>query len=170
MAIIKQYLLPEEAQQSGTSGFAPFDKAVGTNFPVGRLLYDATADEAAFWHLEATNYGTGDWTVDIDWYAVNATSNVVRWGVAVAAITPETDSQDAETKAFDSETIFDDTHLGTTSKRIMRATITVASADLDGVAGGDECWLRVRRIGSNGSDTMANDAALTMVRISYSDT
>lgn len=167
MSTVRFYLVPEEAQFLGSS-FAAYDKVNGTNFPVARLLYDAAADEAAFFHLEAMTYGSGNITCDIDWYAVNATSGVVRWGVALAAITPETDSQDVETKSLATEQTVDDTHLGTTSKRIMRATVTISN--LDSVAAGDEVWLRVRRIGSNGSDTMANDAALVGVRLSYSDT
>ncbi|MFI7630255.1 hypothetical protein [Microbispora rosea] len=167
MATVRQVLLPEAAQYLSSS-FPAFDKVNGTNFPVARLLYDPSADEAAYWHLEALAYGSGNITVDIDWYAVNATSGVVRWGVALAAITPETDTTDAETKALATEQTVDDTHLGTTSRRIMRATLTLSN--LDSIAAGDEAWLRVRRIGSATADTLANDAALTMIRLSYSDT
>lgn len=166
MATIKQVLLPEEALHLG-SGIAPYDKVNGTNFPVGRLLYDAAADEAAFWFLEATNYGSGSWTVDIIWYATNATTNTVRWGVSLAAIRPEIQSQDIETKAFATEQTVDDTHLGIASKRLHKATVTLSN--LDSVAAGDWCALRVRRIGSNGADNLANDVALVQVRIAYSD-
>ncbi|WP_113699191.1 hypothetical protein [Nonomuraea lactucae] len=167
MATVRQTLLPEEAQVLG-SNLAAFDKINGTNFPVARLLYDAATDEAAFWKIEAVSYGSGNLTVDLIWYAVNATTGVVRWEVAIAAITPESDSQDVETKSLATAHTVDDTHLGTTSKRLHKATITVSN--LDSVAAGDEVYVRVRRIGSNAADTMANDAALTEVRISYSDT
>jgi hypothetical protein len=166
MATIKHYLQPEEAQFLGTA-FPAYDKINGTNFPVARLLYDATTAETAFWKLEAVNYGSGNITCDVIWYAVNATTGVVRWEVALAAITPETDSQDVETKAFATAQSVDDTHLGTTSKRLHRATITISN--LDSVAAGDECWLLVRRVANNAADTMANDAALTSVRLAYSD-
>ncbi|MFI6813780.1 hypothetical protein ACIBG7_15270 [Nonomuraea sp. NPDC050328] len=166
MATVKQVLLPEEALHLG-SNIAPYDKVNGTNLPVSRLLYDATADEAAFWSLEAVNYGSGNWTVELIWYAVNATTGTVRWGVSLAAITPESDSQDIETKALATEQTVDDAHLGTTSKRLHKATVTLSN--LDSVAAGDWVALRVRRIGSNGADTLANDAALVQVRISYSD-
>lgn len=167
MATNKQVLLPEEAQFLG-SAFPAFDKVNGTNFPVSRLLYDAAVDEGAFWFLEATNYGAGNITVDLIWYATNATTGVVRWGVSIAAITPDSDSQDVETKALATEQTVDDTHLGTTSKRLHKATITVSN--LDSVAAGDWVVIRVRRIGSNGADTMANDVALAQVRLAYSDT
>lgn len=166
MATVKQVLLPEEAQFLA-SAFPQLDKVNGTASPVTRLLYDPNTDEAAFWHLEAVGYGSGNWTVDLIWYAVNATTGTVRWGVSLAAITPESDSQDAETKALATEQTVDDAHLGTTSKRLHKATI--ALANLDSVAAGDWCTLRVRRIGSNAADNLANDAALVQVRLAYSD-
>lgn len=168
MATIKQSLWPEDAAYLGSS-FPAFDKVNGTNSPVPRLLYDAAATESAFWRFEATDYGTGDVTVDLIWYATNATTGVVRWEVAMAAITPETDSQDAETDGLATAITVDDTHLGTTSKRLMKATATITGASLDSVAAGDHCVLKVSRIGGNAADTMANDAALVEVRISYSD-
>lgn len=167
MATVRQDLFPEEAQFLAST-FPAFDRELGTNFPVARLLYDPSADEAAFWKCEALAYGSGNITLDIDWYAVNATTGAVRWGVALAAITPETDSQDVSTKSFATEHTVDDSHLGTTSKRLHRATVTVSN--LDSLAGGDEFWLRIRRIGSHANDTMANDAALSMIRLAYSDT
>jgi hypothetical protein len=169
VSTIRQVLVPEEAQYLG-SAFPAFDKINGTNFPVSRLLFDASADEAAFWQVEASAYGSGNWTVDLIWYAVNATTGVVRWGVSLAAVTPETDSQDVETKALATEQTVDDTHLGTTSKRLHKATVTISGASLDSVAAGDWVALRVRRIGSNAADTLANDAALAQVRLAYSST
>lgn len=164
MAIVRQLLLPEEAQFLG-SAVPAFDKINGTNFPVSRLLFDAAADEGAFWAIEATVYGSGNITCDLIWYATNATTGVVRWEVAIAAVTPESDSQDIETKALATAQTVDDTHLGTTSKRLHKATVTISN--LDSVAAGDQVHVRVRRIGSNAADTMANDAALTQVRLSY---
>ncbi|OUC99312.1 hypothetical protein CA984_03640 [Streptosporangium minutum] len=149
--------------------FAPVDIIQGTSFPMPRLLFDAGADEARMWKTSAVSYGSGAWTIEVIWYAVNATSGVVRWEIAVAAVTPETDSQDIETKAFATAVTVDDTHLGTTSKRLHKATFTVSGANLDGVAADDDVRIRLRRIGSNVADTLANDAAVTEVRLSYSD-
>lgn len=168
MATVKQSLWPEDATFLA-SGFPAYDKVNGTSSPVGRLLYDASSTESAFWRFEALAYGSGDITVDLIWYAVNATSGVVRWEAAMAAITPETDSQDVETDGLATAVTVDDTHLGTTSKRLMKATLTISSTSLDGVADGDHCVLKISRIGGNAADTLANDAALVEVRISYSD-
>lgn len=167
MATIRLDLDPEQAQFPGTV-FAAFDKFAGTNFPVSGLRYDASTDEAAFWKIDSFAYGSGNLTLDILWQADNATSGVVRWEGAIAAITPDTDSQDVTTKALATATTFDDTHLGTTGKRVMIATLTLAN--LDSIAANDVVWVRIRRIGSNAADTLANDAWLLQARLSYSDT
>jgi hypothetical protein len=167
MATVSQLLLPEEAQFLGSS-FAQFNKVNGTNLPVASLAYDATATEYAFWKWVAFNYGSGNITVDLVWYADTASTGVVRWEVAMAAITPDADTQDVETDTLATAQTVDDTHLGTVGQRLHRASVAIAG--LDSVAAGDECWLRVGRIGGNAADTMAGDALLTSVRLSYSDT
>ena len=167
MASVYRELQPEQASYLGST-FPGYSKVNGTNFPVSGLYFDAAADEAAFWKLQALLYGSGNLTLDLEWYADSATSGVVRWGGAIAAITPDTDSQDVETKAFATETTVDDTHLGTTGQRLHRCTITISN--LDSLAAGDVVWLRIRRIGSNGADTMTGDAILVKATLSYSDT
>ncbi|GII84606.1 hypothetical protein Ssi03_25960 [Sphaerisporangium siamense] len=167
MAIVQQYLVPEEAHFLG-SAFPAFDKINGTNFPVSRLLYDATNIESAYWKIEAVNYASGSWACELIWYAVNATTGTCRWRVAVAAITPDSDSQDVETKALATAQAVDDAHLGTTSKRLHKAVLSISN--LDSVAAGDEVWVQVSREANHANDTLANDAALTSVRLSYSDT
>ena len=167
MATVTQQFTPESAIFP-SSTFPAFAKFVGTNFPISVLAYDAGADEAAYWKMRAVRYGSGNLTVDIEWYADTASSGVVRWGVSIAAITPDTDSQDMETKSFATENTFDDTHLGTTGQRLHRATVTVSN--LDSLAADDIVIIRLRRIGSNGSDTMTGDALMPLFTVSYSDT
>ncbi|MGC5009740.1 hypothetical protein ACLQ2R_03140 [Streptosporangium sp. DT93] len=167
MSTVKQLLLPEESIGAAAT-FAPVDVIQGTNFPVPRLLFDAATDEARHWKTTAFNFGSGSWTFDIIWYATNATTGTVRWEIAMAAVTPESDSQDIEAKAYATATTVDDAHLGTTSKRLHKATVVVSNTD--SVAADDDVRIRLRRIGSNGADTLANDAAVVEVRVSYSDT
>lgn len=167
MAIISHYLEPESAQFL-TSTFPQFTKTNGTNFPVSGLAFDAAADEAAFWKVEALSYGSGNLTLDLWWYADTATSGVVRWGGAIAAITANTDTQDIETDGLATEATSDDTHLGTTGQRVHKDTVTISS--LDSIAAGDLVFLRIRRVGSNGADTMTGDAILLLAKLSYSDT
>lgn len=167
MATIYRELHPEAAQFLA-SVFAQLVRVAGTNYPVSSLAFDAATDEAAFWKLRASAYGSGNLTGSIDWYADTASSGVVRWEAAIAVITPDTDTQDIETKAFATVQTVDDTHLGTTGQRLHRAVITISN--LDSLAADDVLWVRIRRIGSNAADTMAGDAMLTLLTVSYSDT
>lgn len=167
MATIYHYLLPEGALFQSTT-FPEYAKVAGTNFPVSSLKYDATADESAFWKLPAIAYGSGNLTLDILWYADNATSGDVVFGGAISAITPNTDTQDVETDGLATENTVTDSHLGTTGQRVHLCTITISN--LDSIAASDLVHLRIRRIGSSGSDTMSNDCQFLMAVLSYSDT
>jgi hypothetical protein len=167
MATVRQYLAPEEAQFLATA-FPQLSKVNGTNFPVVGLAFDAAATETAYWHFAAFSYGSGNVTVDVEWYADTASSGVCRWEAAIAATTPNTDTDNIETKAFATATAFDDTHLGTTGQRLHEAPIVVTN--LDAIAANDEVWLKVSRLGAHANDTMTGDAILSSVRVSYSDT
>jgi len=139
----------------------------GTNFPVEGAAFDAATDEACCAKFKAKSYGSGNITAILTWYADSASSGVVRWGAAIAAITPESDTQDVETKAFATENTVDDTHLGTTGQRLHNATITISN--LDSIAVDDIVFLRIRRVGSHANDTMTGDAILVAVELQYSD-
>lgn len=166
MATVYQQLDPAAAQFLSSS-FPALVKN-GTNFPVVGLAYDAAAAENAYWLLRAVSYGSGNLTVDLDWYADTATSGVIRWGVAIAAITPDSDSQDVETKSLATAQTADDTHLGTTGQRLHRIAVTVSN--LDSLAANDDVWVKVYRDAANAADTMTGDAVLVGVTVSYSDT
>lgn len=166
MATVTQHLDPGAAQFLSTA--FPALVRNGTNFPITGLAYDATGDEAAYWALRATNYGSGNLTVKLHWYADTATSGAVVWGVQLAAITPNTDTQDVETKTLATANTATDTHLGTTGQRLHEIDVTVSN--LDSLANGDAVWLRIYRDADAAGDTMAGDAILTGVTVSYSDT
>src|SRR3990167_8656729 len=104
------------AAQFLTSAF-PLITKNGTNIPVLGLLYDPATDEAAFWDFIAHNYGSGNLTLDIYWYADSADSGDVVWEAQIAAITPNADSQDVETDTLAAANTVTDSHLGTTRQR-----------------------------------------------------
>jgi hypothetical protein len=169
MATVRIPLAPEEAQFLA-SAFPQFLKANGTSIPISGLAYDASTDEAAFWKFKAINYGSGNITLVIRWYADTATSANVVWEAQLAAITPDTDSQDVETKALATLNFVQDTHLGTTGQRVHTCSITISN--LDSIAANDVCWLRIARDanGTNATDDMTGDAILIEAEIQYSDT
>jgi hypothetical protein len=157
-------LLPEEAQFLAT-GFPAYTKKDGTNFPVAGLAYDAAADEAAFWRFILPNYASGNLTLTIYWYADTATSGDVIWGAQLSAITANTDTQDIETDGLATANTVTDTHLGTTGQRVHSADI--ALSNLDSLAALDLCHLRIYRDADAAGDTMAGDAILLGVLITY---
>lgn len=167
MATVKHTLLPEEAQFLATA-FPAYVKTNGTNFPVSGLAFDAATDEAAFWKFIAQNYGSGNLTVNIYWYADTASANDVIFDVQIAAITANTDTQDIETDGLATVQSVTDSHLGTTGQRLHLATVTVSN--LDSLAADDLVFLRLNRDANNGSDTMTGDAIVVAVEVTYSDT
>lgn len=167
MSTVNVYLSPEEAQYLATA-FPQYVKNNGTNFPVPGLAFDAASDEAAFWSFIVKNYGSGNLSLDIHWYADTASSGDVIWDAQIACITPDADTQDIETDGLATVQSVTDTHLGTTGQRLHKATIAISN--LDTIASGDRLVLRLNRDANNGSDTMTGDAIVTGLNLSYSDT
>ena len=162
---IIQTLLPEAALYPA-SNYPQFKSVSGTNFPVNSLAFDASTEETCYFRGAAADYGSGDITVRIRWYADTGSSGDVVWGVSLAAITPNTDTQDIETKAFATEQTVTDSHLGTTNQRLHEASL--ALSNLDSLADMDDITLRIARKAADGGDTMTGDALLVAVLISYS--
>lgn len=169
VATIQHVFEPFDGVAPATN-FATIDVPVGTNFPVPCLDFDGgSTDESMIFLFRAIGYGAGTWLVEIDWYADTASSGNVRWGVEIAAITPETDTQDIETKGFDTKRFVTDSHLGTTAQRLHRASLTIAVDDLDAVAKDDYVILRLSRAASDTElDTMTGDACMVRLTVSYS--
>jgi hypothetical protein len=156
--------LPVGGASFKSTNFAVFTVNPGTNFPVPVLKFSTATD--AFWSFRAYNYGSGNLTVTVDWYADSATSGDVVWSAAIAAITPDVDTTDVETKAFATAAASADTHLGTTGQREHRAPVTVSA--LDSLAADDRVRLRLSRNATG--NTMAGAAFVTGITVSYSDT
>lgn len=170
MGTVEQYFAPEEASFLPAAGYPQFVKNNGNTFAVTGLAYDGagTSVEEAAWKFNPSRYGSGNLTVDVIWYADSGTTGAVIWGASIAAITPNVDTQDVETKSFAASGSVTVSHLGTTAQRLHKATITISG--LDSIAAGDEVWLRLFRTPGGAGDTMAVDAIVTSVRLSYSDT
>lgn len=157
-----------ETAQFKTTAFPELRRTQGTNFPVLGLFHDATTQEESYYQLLMQKYGSGNLTLKLDWEADTATSGTARWGCAIAAITPTTDTQDIETKAFATAQEADSAHLGTTGQRLHQVSITITN--LDAVADGDWIILKIYRAAAHANDTMTGDAALVGIELSYSDT
>jgi hypothetical protein len=158
---------PESASYPATN-FAQYKSVSGTNFPVESLAFDTTTEESAFFKFNADEYGSGNLTLKFHWYAdANSTTGAgVVWEASLACITPDTDSQDIETKAFATVQNVADTHIGTTGQRLHVASLTLTNTD--SITANDYCVLKVARKPGNASDTMTGDALLVEVDVEYS--
>lgn len=145
---------------------APEYKQLGTNIPIPAFFFDAAADEAGFLRVPIIGYGSGNLSVIVRMYADTATTGNMVWGAAIHALTPA-DAQDIEADTLATETTTTIAASGT-AQAMVEGTITVSN--LDSLANLDFVTMRIRRVGSNGSDTMAGDAALVQVRVEFSDT
>lgn len=159
---------PSISGELRTSAFPQLVKANGTTIPISGYAFDASTEEALFVDFEANNYGSGNVTVRLRWYADTATSGVCAWGAALAALTPTTDTQDVETDGLGTAATTATTHLGTTGQREHETTVTVSS--LDSLASGDTVRMRIFRFAADAGDTMTGDAILTRITVTYSDT
>lgn len=151
-----------------SSAFPALVQANGTNIPVRGLAFDASSREEVYFRFRAIRYGSGNLTVDLEWYADTASTNAVVWGAAIAAITPTADTQDIETDTLATAATATTTHLGTTGQRVHRTAVTVSS--LDSLAADDNVVLQVYRDAASGSDTMTGDTILVGVTVSYTGT
>ena len=164
MATIKQVFSPGDAILPASNP-AAMVMTQGTNFPVPGLAFDATTQETAYFRMSAMSYGSGNVTATVEWYADTASANGITFGASLAAITPNTDTQDIETKAFDTEETVADTHLGTTGHRLHSIALTLT--ETDAVAAGDDVTLRLARKVADASDTMTGDAQVVLVIVEY---
>jgi hypothetical protein len=164
MANFYQYFDPMSARYLSTA-FPQYKEVLGTNYPAAGLYYITGSVQRAYFRFKATNYASGNMSLKIEWYADTASSGGVVWETALAAITPNVDTTDVETKAFATVNTASDTHIGTTGQRLHEVTVTMTN--LDSVVEGGSCVLRVSRLTTDGSDNMAGDAVLYGLALSY---
>ncbi len=167
MATVKHRFGPRDASFPA-SNFAQYKAVSGSSYPVESLAFNDTTEESCYFQFPAVNYGSGNITVRLRWYADTASTNGVVFGASIAAITPNSDSQDIETDGLATENTGSDTHIGTTGQRLHDMTITVSN--LDSIAADDWCVLKLARKVANGSDTMTGDCCVVEIGIEYSDT
>ncbi len=147
-----------------TATFPTSDAATFTVRNTHRLLaFPAGVDRSAYFTgVLPEAYGGAGLTVGIEWIAASATAGDVVWGVAF-----ERHGQvlDLDTDSFATEKTTTSTAQSTNGvKRV--AEITFTNTEIDGLLAGEQYRIRVRRVGTNGSDTMSGDAQVAIVTIS----
>jgi hypothetical protein len=139
---------------------------VGGSTPNGGvpcLAFDSATDEHAdFIAVLPRNYGGGGLTVTLYW-ASSATSNATVWDVAFRRIADDAEDIDvSHTYDYNSVTATTASAAGEVDYAAIAFT---DGADMDSLAVGELCCLRVRRDADNGSDTMTGDALLIAIEV-----
>lgn len=131
------------------------------------LQFDDTTDETCYWLFQLQNYLSGLLTVTIYWYAASSSSGSVVWEASIAAITPNMDSQNTETKDVAASDYVQTTHPGTTVKRMLSSVITITN--LNSLANGDILILKLNRDanGTRATDDLTGDANVAFVTVTY---
>lgn len=168
MTTMSQVFERGDGELPASGGAVPY-KVDGSNFPAAGWNFDGSVVQAIYIPFQLINYGSGNITVDIYWYAQTATTGGVAYRGSLAAITPDVDTTSYEAKAFAAAQQVNDTHLGTTAKRVHKASLTLSN--LDGAANGDLMVLKIDRNATDvTNDTLSGVVTILRVVVSYSDT
>ncbi len=147
----KTSTFPAPGRSSDASGARPY------------LAYDAGTDEAAYWTLAVPQGFTSPFTAVISYAMASATSNAVVWDVTVEAIT-SADSMDTDSsESLDTANTASADTVPATAGHLKQ--VSVALSNGDSAAAADYVRIRVRRVGSSGSDTATGDAFLFGVEL-----
>lgn len=143
----KSTVFPSVGRSSDASGARPF------------LAYDASLDEAAYWTFPAPVGLTAPYTLVITYAMASATANAVVFDAAMEAVASGDGAPNfLSAESLDSvNTAAADTVPGTAG---LPKQVSVVLANNDSVVAGDIVRLRIRRVGSSGSDTATGDAQL----------
>ncbi len=157
--------LAKSAVPYATNGPMPV-KRDGTNFPVTGYAFDATTQEQVALEGRLVGYTGGTITVDFEGYADTATTNSFVMGCAIACAT-RGDAVNMETKSLATSQSSAGVSASGTSHGPVGGSISISS-NLDSAAADDRFVLKFFRDVANGSDTMAGDAIITQVYVSWS--
>lgn len=140
---------------------------VGTNPSVMSYAFDGAGTSKNYINLvfRASNYASGNVTVDIDWFSTGtATTGNVKWEAQLCAVTPG-DAQGVTTDSFATANTVTTT-TSTTAKGLTRSTITITN--LDSLAAEDRVYLQIDRDPAN--DTLNDSVMIDWVTVSYLST
>lgn len=126
---------------------------------------DSAASEAAiFSFVLPRNYAGGGITVYLHWSATSATTGNVMWQTSFERI--GNGSQDTDSDGFATAVTWSAAGTSGTSGNITISNQAhTDGAQIDSIAVGELCRIKVERLGSNASDTMTGDAELMAVEL-----
>jgi hypothetical protein len=109
-----------------------------------------------------SSYTGGTFTAKFYWTTANATSNAVRWGIQARAFT----DADALDQAWGTAQFVTDANAGVAQQ--LRISDSTAAVTIGGSpSAGKLVHFKVQRLGTDGADTLAADARLVGVLLSF---
>lgn len=139
----KTTTFPAPGRSSDASGGRPY------------LAFDAATDEAAYWTLAVPVGFTSPFTAVISYAAASATSGDVIWDVTVEAITTGDSTDTDAAESLDTANVATANTVAGTAGFMKQ--VSVALTNGDSAAAADYVRIRIRRVGSSGSDTATGD-------------
>jgi hypothetical protein len=151
--------------ETPASNAATFFSIQGTTFPVSGFAFaDTGNNDILFRFTMPMKAGSAGISGELDWYsATGQTTGSVRWSYRFDEI-GATDNN--ETFSMGGGTLVAATAVSGTAKGTTRTSFTAAFNPTSGAS----CECRIRRAGSDGSDTMTGAANLVGITLSWSDT
>lgn len=154
---------------NGTTGTANFDlpttgaptaSCTGTTTTVGAMDYVDAATTRAFSNFKLPGTWTGAIDINLLWFANSASSNAVRWSVALGCVA---DSEAVNVgPSYNAASVSNAAYVGTANQR---TTTLFNSVAVTNCAVNETMWLSVERIGADGGDTLAATAELLGVEV-----
>lgn len=140
----KTATFPAPGRSSDASGARPY------------LAYDAATDEAAYWTLAVPSGFTAPFTAVISYAMASATSGDVIWDVTVEAITTGDSTDTDAAESLDTANTATANTVAATAGFMKQVSVALTNGDSSAAA--DYVRIRIRRVGSSGSDTATGDA------------
>lgn len=133
------------------------------------LRFDPATEEFAYWTFPLPHEAAAapTFTLRLLWTSIAAvTATNVVWGARISKVTPGAADTPIEHAQAAQQTVTDanDTN---EAGRLNTASVTFTNAQADGVTADDFVVVSVSRVAANGSDTLAEDARLVGVELTF---
>lgn len=149
-----------EVMPPGASAAVRSRRVGGSTPAESFLVYNFPDAATAYLDLKVMlrGYAGGGLTIDLPWMALTVTTGAARWGVAIRRLAD--DAEDIDTsQTYDYNDVTDTT--ANVAGELSYPTVTFTDgADMDSWANGELAIVRIRRVPSDGADTLSDTAQL----------
>lgn len=122
-----------------------------------------TAESAVFSGVLPRNYSGNGLTVSINWAADGATTGDVVWGASIERHAD--DAQDLDSDSFAAEQTVTDTTASADGETVYSLIAFTNGAQMDSLAVSERFRLKIRRVATDGADTLTVDAQIFSVEV-----